>query len=260
MISTEQYQSEFIGFEKELKSFIYRLVTNRQDMEDLTQDTYVKATKNLESFKGKSSLKTWVFSIAVNLAKDHLKGQSRWQEDYQDNCRTATYASREIQEAMFSISRHSPQGKYVLKEHVDYCFTCMSKTLLLEEQICMSLKEIYLFKVQEIMEITGLTEGKVKHALANSRKRFHHIFDRRCSLINKTGACHQCTELNGMFNPKQQAREESMKLKMVKEKDQANYERLLELRLQLVKGIDPVSAEGFDFHNYMLEHLPEHSN
>lgn len=256
---SKEYQKEYISFQDELKSFIYRLVTNKQDTEDIVQETYIKAAKNIESFRGDSTFKTWVFAIATNYAKNFLKDKKRWHEDYQDNCRTATYASKEIQQTMFEITQNSPQGKYVLKEHLDYCFTCMSKTLSLEEQVCLMLKEMYGFKVKEIMQITQLSEGKVKHALADSRKRMINIFEGRCSLIGKQGACYQCTELNGMFNPQQDAEAEARKLKLVKEKSKANYEQLFDLRLELVKGIDPIKAEGFDFHNYMLENLPEHS-
>ncbi len=258
-MSTLDYQTEFITFQNELKSFLYRLVTNRQDTEDLAQETYIRTFRSIDTFEGRSSFKTWVFTIAVNLAKNFLKDQARWQEDYQENCRKATYASREIQQTMMDISTNSPHGAYVIKEHIDYCFTCMSKTLLLEEQVCLMLKEVYQFKVKDIMEITGLTEGQVKYNLSTSRDRMQRIFDHKCSLISKTGACHQCTELNGMFNPKQDAVQEALKVKMVREKDKANFNRLYELRLQLVSSIDPLNADGFDFHNYMLEHLPEHS-
>jgi RNA polymerase sigma-70 factor (ECF subfamily) len=256
---SKEYQSDYIAFQDELKSYIYRLVPNKQDMEDIVQETYIKAVKNIEGFRGESTFKTWVFAIATNHAKNFLKGKKRWEEDYQDNCRTATYASQEIQQTMFGITQNSPQGKYVLKEHLDYCFTCMSKTLSLEEQVCLMLKEVYGFKVKEIIEITALTEGKVKHALADSRERMMRIFESRCSLIGKQGVCYQCTELNGMFNPHQDAEAEAQKLKLVKEREKANYEQLFELRLELVRAIDPIKAEGFDFHNYMLENLPEHS-
>ena len=52
--------------------------------------------------------------------------------------------------------------------------------------------------------------------LVGTRARGFHartieIFDQRCSLINKQGICHQCTELNGIFNPKQKAQEELIK-------------------------------------------------
>ena len=201
MSSIEGYQESFINFQPELKSFIYRLVTNHQDTEDIAQDVFIKAFNSIEQFEGRSSFKTWVFSIAANRAKDHLRSQKRWKEDYQDNCRIATYNSPELQQKMAEITTTSPHGKYVISEHIDFCFTCMSKTLLLEEQVCIMLKEVYQFKIREIMEISGLTEGKVKHALANARNRYHKIFNDRCALINKQGACHQCTELNGILNP-----------------------------------------------------------
>lgn len=255
----QTYTTDFLSFQNQLHSFLYRLVANKHDAEDLVQETYLKVSKNIALYRGDASFKTWVFSIATNLAKDFLKDKKRWAENYQDNCRTATYASKQIQAEMVEINQNSTQGKYVLKEHLDYCFTCMAKTLLIEEQVCLILKEVYQFKVNEIMEICGLSEGKVKHALANARQRMVKIFENRCSLIGKQGACYQCTELNGMFNPQQNAEMEAMKLKMVKEKDKANFEQLFDLRLEMIRGIDPINAEGFDFHNYMLEGLPSHS-
>lgn len=259
MADLQEYQDEFIRFRNELTSFVYRLVPNRQDSEDIVQDTYVKAFKNLDTFRGDSSFKTWVFTIALNRARDILKKRPRWTEDFQDICRSATYASQEIQAEMADISMNSPHGRFVLREHIDYCFTCIAKTLLLEEQVCLILKEIYQFKVQEIMRICDLSEGKVKHALASARKRLVHIFEQRCALVGKQGACHQCSELNGMFNPRQNFEEAAMKLKMVRERERADYDRLLELRLELVRAIDPLNAEGSELHNYMLEGLPGHA-
>ncbi len=259
MKSTEDYQKEFLEFQPQLKSFIYRLVTNAQDTEDLMQDVYIKAFDALASFQGKSSFKTWVFTIASNKSKDHLRSQKRWHEDYQDNCRTATYNSAALQEEMGQLTATSPHGRYVINEHIEFCFTCMSKTLLVEEQVCIMLKEIYSFKIQEIITITGLTEGKVKHALANARKRYHKIFNDRCSLINKKGVCHQCTELNGLLNPTQDSEQATLAVKLVKERDRLDFDKLLDLRMALVRNINPLEGEGFDLHNYMLETLPDHS-
>ena len=88
------------------------------------------------------------------------------------------------------------------------------------------------------MQIVNLSEGKVKHAIASSRKDMTRIFERKCALINKNGTCSQCTGLNNIFNPKQNTQEQANKLKIIKEQRGKNYEQLLDLRLQMVKAID----------------------
>ena len=78
----EIFESEFVNFSGELTSFIYRLVANKQDAEDLVQDSYIKAISNLSSYQSeKASLKTWVFTIALNTAKNHLVKMKRWGEN-----------------------------------------------------------------------------------------------------------------------------------------------------------------------------------
>ena len=119
-------------------------------------------------------------------------------------------------------SQISEHGKFVIREHINFCFACINKTLLLANQVCLLLKEVYNFKIKEIIIITGLTEGKVKHAIADARKDMVRIFENRCTLINKKGICHQCIELNNIFNPEQDAQIEINKIKMVN-KGYLNY-------------------------------------
>lgn len=253
----EKFQTEFLSFKQELSSFLFRLITNREEAEDIAQDTYLKAFKNLDSFKGKSSLKTWVFSIAVNLAKDSFRTKRKWGEDWQDLGKEHNLRNEHILEGKIRDSQISEHGKFVIREHINFCFTCINKTLLLTNQVCLLLKEVYDFKIREIVLITGLTEGKVKHALADSRKEMVRIFNYRCSLINKKGICHQCTELNNVFNPLQDAQIQANKLKMVKEVSKSNHLQLLKLRFELVRGIDPLNAEGAELHKFILENCPD---
>ncbi len=257
MIKTEKYQQEFVQFKNELKSFIYRVVNHRQEAEDIAQDTYVKAFKNLNSFQEKSSFKTWTFSIAINLVKDSFRARQKWAEDWQDLGREFNLENEQVLQKKVNISHISEHGKFVIREHINFCFACINKTLLLTNQICLLLKEVYNFKVNEIMLITDLTEGKVKHAIADARKDMSRIFERRCALISKKGICHQCTELNNKFNPEQDAHIEANKIKMVKEAENKNYNELLNLRLQLIKSIDPLNGEGTDLHNYIMENCPD---
>lgn len=58
----------------------YRLVGNKEEAEDLTQEVFFKVYKSVKTFKHRSKLSTWIYRIAVNLSLSHLrkKRQLRW--------------------------------------------------------------------------------------------------------------------------------------------------------------------------------------
>jgi len=244
---------QFNDFKDELASFVFRLVTNRELTEDIVHDTYIKAVNKIDSFKGKSSLKTWVFSIATNISKNILIKQNRWEVNAQDYGAMLHVKSKEHWDAFQQVFNSTPEQEYEVKEHLTYCFNCINKTLKIEQQVCLLLKEVYDFKVREIVQITELSEGKVKHAIANARKNLTHIFDKRCAFVNKNGVCHQCTELTGILNPKQDAQIKANKLKLVQEKDTTNKERLLDIRFELIQSIDPLNSKNSLVTTYFLE-------
>ena len=72
-MTADQLTGEFETFQRELKSFLLRMTASVQDAEDIVQETYLKAHSRIDTFRGESSLKTWMFSIASNLARDLLK-------------------------------------------------------------------------------------------------------------------------------------------------------------------------------------------
>jgi len=53
--------------------FVFRFVGNREDAEDITQEVFVRAWRNLKRFNLQKSFKTWIFSIAKNTAIDFLR-------------------------------------------------------------------------------------------------------------------------------------------------------------------------------------------
>ncbi|MBN8694599.1 MAG: RNA polymerase sigma factor [Bacteroidetes bacterium] len=243
----------FNPFQKELKAYVYRLVTDRSDAEDITHDVFVKAFEKIALFQGRSSLKTWVFSIATHMCIDFLRGRRRWESDSQDRARLHAEASMDVEEALINKNKYSQYGLYEIKEHIDFCFTCMSKTLPIEQQIALILKDMFDFTVKEITEIIKSTVPTVKHYLHDARKTMTIIFDHRCALISKKGICHQCSELNGYFNPKQNSQYELMKLELVKNADSKQKEELFDLRTKLIKHIDPLNAEGSDLHEVFMQ-------
>ncbi|MCP5096977.1 MAG: hypothetical protein GY943_15620 [Chloroflexi bacterium] len=130
----------------------------------------------------------------------------------------------------------------------------MSKSLPLEQQLAVLLKEVYGFKVKEIATIMAQTNAMVKYYLHVGRSKMIDVFDHRCSLINKQGICHQCTELNGIFNPKQQLEEELVKIKMVKAANDKSKEALFDLRMQILQELDPFESGTAVLQLHHLEH------
>ncbi|HTI93052.1 MAG TPA: sigma-70 family RNA polymerase sigma factor [Puia sp.] len=247
------FQTLFTEFQKQLKSYLYRLLADRNDVEDLTHDTFIKAFTKISTFNRESSLKTWVFKIGTNLAYDHLRRSKRWQADAQDRGADLAIGSEAVRRAFWIVHDNSPAGTYEMREHIDYCFTCISKTLPIENQVALILKDIYDFQVREICLVLGKTEGVVKHLLNGARGTMTDIFEHRCALINKQGVCHQCSHINEIFNPKQNQQEELMKLELVKGSKKYNRDELFELRTVLVKAIDPLDAAGTDLHEEIMK-------
>jgi len=55
----------------------YAMMGNRHDAEDVAQEAFVRAYKGLGKFQKKAKFSSWLYQIALNLCKDHLKAKSR---------------------------------------------------------------------------------------------------------------------------------------------------------------------------------------
>lgn len=67
-------------FEQErerLRRFVLNLVDDRDAAENIVQETFTEAFRQMEDFRGESSVSTWLFSIAKHLAYSHLRTNDR---------------------------------------------------------------------------------------------------------------------------------------------------------------------------------------
>lgn len=242
----------FLEFKEQLASYLYRLTANSEDVKDIIQDTLLKVIENIDSFNGKSTYKTWVFSIATNLAKDNLRAKNRWSLDAQDKCKSAAIESTYFQQLMKDTYKKQEIDSFDIKEHIDYCFTCISKNLKLEIQIAIVLKEIYNFKRKEIADILNKSEGVIKHMLFDGRKELQEKFDNRCSLINKQGTCYQCAELNDYFQSVKDSGEKVAKLGISKNN---NSKDNLKQRFSIISKINPLNSNGSALEDTIMQIL-----
>jgi len=66
----EAFDALVLKYQKQLYAMLYRMVSNHEDAADLLQKTFIKAFTGLNNFEQRSSFKTWLYQIAINLAKN----------------------------------------------------------------------------------------------------------------------------------------------------------------------------------------------
>ena len=247
-------ETEFLTFQEQLESYLYRLSANREDAKDLLHDTYLKVKQKINTFQGNSSFKTWVFAIATNLAKDNQRVKNRWKLEVQDECKNASLSTPKYQQKIISAFESQTEQQFEIEEHINYCFTCIAKNLNLEQQIAVILKEFYHFKRTEIAEILNKTEGVVKHLLFEGRKELQTRYEMRCALINKKGVCYQCAELNDFLQEKPNSEEKIVRLGLSKTKDAKSN---LDIRFALINKINPLNSKASNLEGTILQILRE---
>ncbi|HPK07889.1 MAG TPA: RNA polymerase sigma factor [Aminivibrio sp.] len=78
-------ESAFEAIVKKYQRMVYfsslKIVKSHDDADDVVQKTFISVYRNLKSFQGKSSLKTWIFRISVNMSKNLVRDRGRHQGD-----------------------------------------------------------------------------------------------------------------------------------------------------------------------------------
>ena len=174
-----------------LGAFATRMVTNPDDGAELVQDALLKAHQNLAGFRGGSSFSTWVFSILTRCCLDHLRKRRRWRWDAQAQARDDDEAPHARVRELLA----EPGAQFDAREHIAFCFSCVSRSLPPEEASAIFLRDVYAYTNREAAKISAISESVLRHRLAAGRRAMQDAFDDLCGLVNKNGVCHQCSGL-----------------------------------------------------------------
>lgn len=185
---------------KPLFSYIYRMVTLRQDAEDLLQDVLVRVLQSLPGFRGEARFKTWLFGIATHACMDHLRSKKRWRVEAQLCGQYETEADEKEVEKLDALL-HSPEFVFEIREHIAFCFSCISRSLEPDEQAAIMLREVLGFSNQEAAKMLEVSEPVFRHRLSAARSKMAESYEGLCQLINKTGVCWQCKGLHEFAGP-----------------------------------------------------------
>lgn len=141
-----------------------RMVGNREDAEEVAQDTFVKAYKALDSFKGTSKFSTWLYRIVYNTSLDYIKKQKRVVlSEHIDEVNEADIGS--MQNALTYIEEKEK------KEMIEKALLQVPE----DERVLLTLFYFEELSLKEISEIVNISYDNVKIKLYRSRKKLFHI-------------------------------------------------------------------------------------
>ena len=180
-----------------LEAFATRMVSHPDDAAELVQDALLKAHQGMAGFREDASFSTWLFSILTRCCLDHLRKRRRWRWDAQAHTRVDPDAPHA--EVVALLRR--PDAQFDAREHIAFCFSCVSRSLPPEEAAAIFLREVYGHTNREAAKICGVSESVLRHRLSAGRRAMQDAFEDLCGLINKDGVCHQCAGLRDQVAP-----------------------------------------------------------
>jgi RNA polymerase sigma-70 factor (ECF subfamily) len=135
--------------------------TKSQDLaEDLTQKTFIRVWKKIETFRGDSSLFTWIYRIAINLAKNEFSSKQAKNQGITDNI-DDTY---DLESSVSSPESHAIEAES-MQAVMDFIASLPTD---LREAI--SLREFDGRSYDEIAQITGSPIGTVRSRIFRARE------------------------------------------------------------------------------------------
>lgn len=149
-------------------NLVWHIVENQADASDVLQDVFVKVFKGINGFKGDSSLRTWIYRIAVHEASNHRRGWIRrhWREPISVDDTESPSAAAAADAA--SVERRPDQVFEQAEREVVVKQALAS--LAPPYRAVVVLREIEGLPYEEIAQVLGLAEGTVKSRLLRGRE------------------------------------------------------------------------------------------
>ena len=155
----EAFRLIFERYTRPIISFIFYMV-NRADLaEELAQETFVRAYKNLNALRDEAKLSTWLFGIAKNTARESIRNRHR--EQVQMDLGDHTVLEMSARES-------SPAGELLDKELSNQVRDALLK-LDEDKRLVFTLKVYQQRSYEEIAEITGFSIPKIRNDLHRAR-------------------------------------------------------------------------------------------
>ncbi len=168
----ERAFAEFVrAYKNQIFNLVFRMLSNRQEAEDVAQEVFITVYKNIGSFRGDCRLSTWIYRIATNHCRNRIKYLSRrkMQEhrEYQDEL--AKLQPRDGMASQPTAGLIERPDQMAEGRQMEKLVQRAIRALDDDHREVIVLRDIQNLAYQDICEITGLPAGTVKSRLHRAR-------------------------------------------------------------------------------------------
>lgn len=152
----------------------YQILGNREEAMDVTQEVFLAIYRNMNSFRGESSLKTWIYRIAVRRATNRYRWWNRLRRRGTVSLEEHLSKNPERELASNLVSRvRSPEEALLIQEERQEVRR-MLQGLPLPQRIAVILRDMEGLSYEEIAESLHVSLGTIKSRIARGRQALKH--------------------------------------------------------------------------------------
>jgi RNA polymerase sigma-70 factor (ECF subfamily) len=166
--SEEAFAYLLAVYQNPVFNLVTHIVDRGTDAADVLQDVFIKVFRGIKHFRGDSSLKTWIYRIAIHEASNHRRSWLR------RGVRELLWLDEDhgVGEAVLAESAAQPETPYQVLERVERQRIVERALASLAQpyRIVVVLREIEGLAYEEIAQVVGISEGTVKSRLMRGRE------------------------------------------------------------------------------------------
>ena len=177
----EDHSATALGFNEVFRNFkgmvfnlAFRMLGNREDALELTQEVFLAVYRKLGDFRGQSSLKTWMYRIVINKARNRL----RWWHVRRRSLTCSLHDLSVSEENAVSLRLGRPERSpedSLRGAEIEARFHRGLQQLPVNQRLVLIMRDVESLSYEEIAESLGVSCGTVKSRLARARERMRDL-------------------------------------------------------------------------------------
>lgn len=169
---SQAYRILVNGYKDMVYTLCVRMVKDSMYAEELAQDAFLKAFKNIGSYRKESKFSTWLYRIALNTCLSALRKNKITEVDLKDH-------QFESDGNLGIKTLEEKDTSALLKKAID--------SLKNEEQIIIQLFYLEELSIKEIAEVTSLSESNIKVKLHRTKQKLKELIEEQFPELKKNG-------------------------------------------------------------------------